>query len=73
MNVSKSVKSVFSAVFSKRVNLTAYQHWKFLLKLFLINGGKDEFCGFCGFVFNLFYSILLFKTVRKILLFIYSL
>ena len=58
-------------MFSKKVNLTAYQHWKFPRKFFPINGGKN---GFCGFVFNLFYLILLFKTVNKILLFsIYTL
>ena len=68
---AKSVKSVLSAVIKRKFHPTASQYWKFLLELFPINSGKDGFCGFCGFVFNLIYLILLFKTVSKILLFIY--
>ena len=64
INVSKSVKPVFSAVFSKMVNLTAYQYWKFPRKVFPNYGGKDLFL-IC------FCLILLFKTVSKILLLIY--
>ena len=58
-------------MFREKVNLTAYQHWKFPQKDFPNNDGKDGFPGFCGFAFNLFYLILLFKTVSKILLLIY--
>ena len=58
-------------MFRKKVNLTAHQHWKLPQKVFPNNGGKDGFRGFRGFAFNLFYLILLFKTVSKILLLIY--
>ena len=58
-------------MFREKVNLTAYQHWKFPQKVFPNNGGKDGFRGFCGRAFNLFYLILLFKSVSKILLLIY--
>ena len=34
-------------MFSKKVNLTAYQHWTFPGKVFPNNGGKDGFRGFC--------------------------
>ena len=52
INVSKSVKSVFSTVFRKKFHSTAYKHWKFPPKLFRNNDGKDGFGGFGGVLNN---------------------